>query len=87
MNPTKVNEVMQKLREGWRKKQSKGAKLDYIFLKAIRKLLVMCPDEDGKKRVKDLETGKTHLVPIEEMMLNGLKQQDLKNYPIEPSEN
>ena len=74
---------MQKLREGWRKKQSKGAKLDYIFLKAIRKLLELCPDEDGLKRVVDGATGNTHLVPIEDMLLNGLKQQDLKNYPRE----
>ena len=83
MNPQKVNEIMQKLREGWRKKASEGARLDYIFLKGIRKLLEMCPDEDGLKRVLDGATGKTHLVPIEDMILNGLKQQDLKNYPVE----
>ena len=75
---------MQKLREGWRKKQAKGAKLDYIFLKAIRKLLEVCPDEDGLKRTVDMETGNTHLVPIEDILLNGLRQKDLKNYPIEP---
>ena len=74
---------MKKLIDGWKKKIPNDAKLDDIFLKNIREVLKICPDEDGLKRVIDSETGNTHLVPIEDIMLNGLKQKDLKKYPVQ----
>ena len=33
------------------------------------------------KRVVDLETMKTHKVPLRNIIEKGLRQQDLKNYP------
>ncbi len=33
------------------------------------------------KRVTDLETMKVHKVPLREIIENGLRQEDLKNYP------
>lgn len=83
MNNKKVDEIMKKLIAGWNKRLPKGAKLQKEFLKGIKEFLKLCPDEDGKKRVTDLSTGKTHLVPYEDIILNGLKGKDLNKYPVE----
>ncbi|GAF67782.1 unnamed protein product, partial [marine sediment metagenome] len=33
------------------------------------------------KKVVDIETGRTHMVPTRDIIENGLRHQDLKNYP------
>ena len=72
---------MEKLIEGWNKRLPEGATLSEEFLKGIRDFLKLCPDQDGFKRVVSIETGKTHLVPYEEIMLKGLKGSELGEYP------
>ena len=39
--------------------------------------------EDGKKRVSLLGDNKVHLVPIEDIILNGLRGTEIEKYPIE----
>ena len=51
-------------------------------INSIKNMLKVIPDDDGCKRVTDMETGKTHLVPIEDIVLNGLKGNELYKYLI-----
>ena len=91
MNKIKVNEILEKVQEEWTKRLKNGyytnvpkkANVDKSFLETLRKMLKKCPDEDGFKRVMSVETGKTHLVPYTDIILNGLKGTELHKYTIE----
>ena len=82
MNKEKANEIYNNLVKEWKKRHPEK-KLDVQFLAGIRRMLEHCPDEDGLKRVTDMETGKTHLVPYEDMILNGLNGSEVSKYPEE----
>ena len=56
-------------------------KLDPEKLEATRKMLHSIPEDSIYKRVTNMETGKTHMVPIKDIILNGLKGYDLSKYP------
>lgn len=48
-----------------------------------KKFLQELIDDFGEyKKIVDMATGKTHKVPIEIIFENGIRQQDLKNYPV-----
>jgi len=91
MKKETVDKILKKVIAEWRERIKKGtydnisksAKIDKTFLESIRRMLVKCPDDDGKKRVESMETGKTHLVPYEQIILYGLKGTDLYKYPLE----
>jgi hypothetical protein len=70
---------MKKVTEEW----SKRGTLDKTFLDFFRKFLSDCPDNDGLKRVTYLPTGKTYLVPYEDLILYGLKGNEVTRYPEE----
>jgi len=80
MKKTKANQIYKKILDFWINRYGKE-NLDREKLKALRKMLNLMPDEDGMKRVTNMETGKTYLVPIEDIILNGLKGEELTKYP------
>jgi hypothetical protein len=82
MNPKKVNEIMSKVVKVWLNKNSKKI-IDFEKVEAVRQILIGSPHEDGFMRVQHIETGKVHLVPFEEIILNGLKGKDLEKFPVE----
>jgi benzoyl-CoA reductase/2-hydroxyglutaryl-CoA dehydratase subunit BcrC/BadD/HgdB len=72
--------IFDKVKKEWEQRVGKGH-VDDNALKDI--ILFADTNKDGKKRVVSMETGKTHLVPIEDIILSGLKSNELENYPIE----
>jgi len=82
MKEQMVNQIMQKCTDVW-KQRNPGKHLDPGFINLFTDLLKTCPDEDGMKRVVDMETNKTHLIPYSEIILNGLKGNEVKNFPEE----
>lgn len=56
--------------------------LDSEKLESIRKMLHSMPEDSIYKRVTSMETGKTHMIPIKEIILNGLNGHDLSKYPV-----
>lgn len=87
MKKEMVNKIMEKVIAGWLKRIPKGATINQEQLKSMMRFLLICPDDDGFKRVKSTVTGKTHLVPYEDIMLNGLHHDDLEKYPVEELKN
>ncbi len=57
--------------------------LDKVKLDTVRKALAYIPDADGLKCVSSVETGKTHLVPVKDIIMKGLKGDELETYPVE----
>lgn len=82
MKEEKAKEIFGKIMKVWIKRHGKD-KLNPIIINSIRDMLKVIPDEDGCKRVINAGTGKTHLVPIEDIILDGLKGNELYKYPIE----
>ena len=80
MEQETAEKIYKEIETEWIKRHDKE-KLDPEKLRAIKKMLEVIPDEDGNKRVTSMETGKTHLVPIKEIILNGLKGNELNKYP------
>jgi hypothetical protein len=76
----KVKEkIFNKVKKRWEERVGKG-NVDENILKTLVEISVT--DDDGKKRV--VVDGKTYLVPIEEIFLNGLKGYEItKKYPLE----
>jgi hypothetical protein len=83
MNKEKADEIMKKIQNHWNRTAPPNVKVSEEQLLMIRVMLNSCPDEDGLKRVTSMETGKTHLVPYEDIILFGLRGDNLDKYPIE----
>ena len=81
-----ANKIIAKVRKRWESKIPEGTSLDEWQLKKIKQMLLLCPDEDGLKRVTLVETGKTHLVPYEDIIVYGLKWTEFSKYPIEETQ-
>jgi hypothetical protein len=75
----RADEVWDKVMKAWQAKAD-GGKLDEKFLKQMKEFVYSLPDEDGMKRVTAMETGKTHLVPVEDIILKGLRGDMLGKY-------
>lgn len=56
----------------------RGTAINETFVRNVIRLANV--DGDGKKRVVKMETGETFLVPIDDIILNGLRGQDLDRY-------
>ena len=85
MKPIKVSEIMQKVLKVWLERVGGDpAKLDSEKIKETIKMLLKSPHEDGFQRVANIENpGINHLVPFEDIILNGLKGWEIEKYPIE----
>jgi len=83
MKPRKVNEIMSKVMKEWIRRYG-ADKIDPRKLKATRDMLLLSPHEDGFMRVQLIEgSGEVYLVPFEDIILNGLKGEDVEKYQIE----
>jgi hypothetical protein len=83
MKPRKVNEIMSKVMKEWIRRYGVD-KIDPRKLKATRDMLLLSPHEDGFMRVQLIEgSGEVYLVPFEDIILNGLKGEDVEKYQIE----
>jgi len=82
MNKPLANKIYSEIEDEWTKKYGKE-NLDPEKLRAIKEVIKEIPDEDGNKRVTDMETGKTHLVPVKDIIIKGLHGDCLKEYPEE----
>ena len=82
MKEEKANEIFERVKKEWIKRHGEK-NLNPAILNTLKKSLLSIPDDDGNKRVKSLSTGKTHLVPIERIILNGLRGDELDKYPVE----
>lgn len=86
MQEKKVNEIMDRICAEWEKKFGKE-NLNPLTIEATRDSLRMSPHEDGLMRVSVGFDGETHLVPYEDIILHGLKGEDVAKYPVEQKEN
>lgn len=82
MNKELAKKIYKEVENEWIKKYGKE-NLDPEKLRVIKQVLEEIPDDDGNKRVTDMETGKTHLVPIKDIILKGLRGDCLNEYPEE----
>ena len=95
MKRKKVEEIIKKIEKVWTDRLKSGyyenikpaTRVDKSFLESIRKMLLQCPDDDGYKRVADMSTGLTHLVPYEMIILDGLKGTELHKFPLDNNPN
>jgi len=81
MKKETADKLYKEIRDEWIERHGRD-KLDPEKMNAIKEMLYLVPDEDGNKRITSMETGKTHLVPIKEMILNGLNGKELDKYPV-----
>jgi hypothetical protein len=79
MKPEKVNEIMGRIIKVWIKRHGLQ-NLDHRKIEAVRNVLLLSPHDDGFIPVQIMENGETYLVPIEDIILNGLKGEDVKKY-------
>lgn len=80
MKKSRIKKIMDRCIKTW---ESRGVFPDPNRLSTIRDMLAMSPHEDGRHRVINSETGDIHLVPFEDVILNGLSFQQLQTYPVE----
>ena len=83
MHQANVNKIIKKVITGWQDRLPREAKILPEQIDSLRWALKQSPYEDGNARVKSLVTGKTYLVPYEEIILNGIKGNELNKYPID----
>ena len=76
----KQQEIFEKVKATWEERGGKG-NVDEERLKRI--IIVADTDKDGLKRISLIGSDKIHLVPIEEIILNGLKSSDVDKYPMD----
>lgn len=83
MKEEKVDEIMDKVLLRWIK--TFGLEnIDPQKAKMLRQILKQSPHDDGYMRITLIEEpGITYLVPFEDIILNGIKGEDVKKYPIE----
>ncbi len=75
-------EIFDKVKEGY-------AETNKTMLNenAFKKMIKMANTEgDGLKRVSRMGKEEVYLVPIEDMILHGLKEEELDKYPVEKLE-
>lgn len=78
MKQEKVHEIMAKIEKEWLKDKDKGTLLDAGYMASIEKIL----QTDGIMSITRLRDGKTYLVPIEDIILLGIKEKELPSkYP------
>ena len=53
--------------------------LDPAKTKATRDMLLLSPHEDGLMRVNLIGNDKTYLIPFEDIILNGIKGEEIEN--------
>jgi hypothetical protein len=75
----KAEEIYNKIISEWKKKYGEE-NLDKSQLEAIKYVIFNFPHADGCQRVVRIEDGKTYLVPIQDIILKGLKGTELKKY-------
>lgn len=79
MDREKVEDrIFNKIKREWEKIVGKGNVDTSILRKIIR---ISNTDDDGKKRITLMSTGKTYLIPIEAIILEGIRGCDLNKYP------
>ena len=84
MNEKKVQEIMNKIIKGWRKRHGQDIAFDPLKVAMVEETLRGSPHEDGLMRVTNMESPDvTHLVPMEYIILNGLKGNEVNKFPIE----
>jgi len=81
MREAKINEIMNNVEQAWIQEYGKE-NIDYSKLELVRGGLKSCPHEDGLMPCT-LLGGKTHLVPIEYIILNGLEGKDIDLFPLQ----
>lgn len=77
----KADEIFNNIVKEWIKRYG-YKQLNQKTLVELKILLHALPDEDGCKRCVSLETGKTHLVPVEKIILEGLRGDELHKFPV-----
>jgi hypothetical protein len=82
MEEQKLNEIMDKVIKEWIKRHG-VINLDPQKIEMLKNVLKDSPHEDGLMRVQLIGGGPTYLVPFEEIILNGLKGEDIEKYPVE----
>lgn len=85
MEEEKVNEIMNKVISVWIKRHG-ITQIDPQKIEAVKKVLKESPHNDGLMRVQMIGGRTTHLVPFEDIILNGLKGEDIERYPMEKEE-
>ena len=88
MNKETVEKIMGKVVEAWKERYGEkfNQKAVQEHIAMLYKFLEVCPDEDGNKRVSILGSKETRLVPYSHIIINGLKSEELSNFPIEEAE-
>jgi len=76
-----ADKIMQKVCNEWARRHKDG--VDPAKVAAVTMMVNNFPHADGKQRVTDISTGKTHLVPLEYIILHGLHGSELENFPEE----
>lgn len=61
--------------------------IDPVKIKMTRDMLLLSPHEDGFMRVSLAGTKDVYLVPVEDIILNGLKGDELEKYEKEINTN
>lgn len=74
-----ADKIYKEIEDEWVKRHGEK-NVDPKALKGIKLLLTNLPDKDEFKRVTSMTTGKTHLVPIKEIILNGIKEEEISKY-------
>lgn len=83
MKKESVDKIMKTVMAVWEKRHGKD-RVDKNKVMILTKSLELSPHEDGRLRVTLIEDKKTtYLVPMEDVILFGLKAEDVKKYPKE----
>ena len=83
MKQKKVKQIVKKIEKVWTKRYPNQKKRLKTRLRQLEQVLKLSPYNDGFMRVSLVENKETHLVPFEEIILNGLRGSELHKYPIE----
>jgi hypothetical protein len=81
LKPEIAEELYNEILTEWIARHGKE-KLDPEKLEATRQTLLSLPEDKVYKSVVNMSTGKTHLVPIKDIILNGLRGWELDKYPV-----
>ena len=71
-------DIFYTIKKEWEKRVGRG-NVDEVALARI--ILISDTDRNGYKKITNIGTGKTHLVPIEDIILDGIKGFELDKYP------
>ncbi len=81
MNEQKINEIMSKAVKYWEIKYGRE-NIDLQVCNGLKNVLELSPHEDGIMPVENMDTGKTHLVPMIDIIVKGIKGSELDKYPV-----